>query len=176
MKPYLAIFAIALGACATGQGEVDVTATNSATFPGAPPIPAGAQLGAESVTTDGAVTLDVRSELASLSNLGTLTAAISENAISGADLSVVHHIKATIETADGKMPAQLASDVDVPPNSAEVDLALSITNAQLLDYLTEGKVVLHFYLTGSIPDRPITLTYTMVAHMAIAVKGSLLKL
>lgn len=175
MKPYIALFAITLGACATGQGEVDVTATNSATFPGAPPIPAGV-LGAESVTTDGAVTLDVQSELASLSNLGTLTAAISENAISGADLSVVHHIKATIETADGKMPAQLASDVDVPANSAEVDLALSITNAQLLDYLTEGKVVLHFYLTGSIPDRPIVLTYTMVAHMGIAVKGSLLKL
>ncbi len=174
MKPYIALFAVALASCTSGLGEVDVTATDSATFPGVA-IPANVELAAESVTTDAVVSLNVQSDLASLSSLGTLTADIAENAISGPELSVVHHIKATIETADGKMAAQVATDVDVPPNSTEVELALAMTDAQLLDYLAEGKVMLHFYITGSIPTRPITLTYTFVAHMGIAVKGSVLK-
>ncbi len=175
MKPYIALCAIALVACATGQGEVDVSTSNSATFPGVPLSAGGAQLRADPVTTEGSVTLDVQSDLASLSNLGALTAAISKNSISGPDLSVVQHIRATVETADGKMPAQLASDVDVPSSSSEVELALSMSDAQLLAYLQEGKVVVHFYVTGTIPDRPITLTHTMVAHIGIAVKGSVLK-
>jgi hypothetical protein len=176
MKRYIALFGIALAACTNGTGEVDVTASNSATFPGAP-LPAGAaQFNGESVTTDASVTLDVQGDLASLSNLGTLTAEISKNTISGPDLAVVQHIRATIETKDGKMPAQPASEVDVPANSTEVELPLSMSDSQVLDYLTEGKVVIHFYLTGTIPDRPITLTHTMVAHMGIAMKGSVLKL
>ncbi|HXN31834.1 MAG TPA: hypothetical protein VN894_08235 [Polyangiaceae bacterium] len=172
MKRYIALFAIALAACTNGQGEVDVTSTNSATFPGVPLSAGEGQLRAESVTTEAPLALDVQSDLASLSNLGALTGVISKNSISGADLSVVRHIRATIETADGKMPAQLASDVDVPADSTEVELALSMSDAQVLDYLTEGKVVIHFYVTGTIPDRPITLTHTLVAHMGIAVKGS----
>jgi hypothetical protein len=175
MKPYIALFAIALGACTNGQGEVDVTTSNSATFPGVPASVA-ANLHGQSVTTEASVPVDVQKDIASLSNLGALSAAISKNTIAGPDLSVVQHIKATIETADGKMPEQLASEVDVPNGATEVELGLSMSDAQMLDYLSEGKVVLHFYLTGTIPDRPITLTHTMVAHIDIAVKGSVLKL
>jgi hypothetical protein len=175
MKPYFVLFGIALAACTNGQGEVDVTATDSATFPGVP-LAAGSPLAPESMTTDAKVTLNVESDLASLSDLGTLSAEIAQNTISGPDLSVVHHIKATIETADGKMPARVATDVDVPSNASEVNLTLSMTDADMLSYLSEGKVIVHFYVTGSIPTRPITLTYTLVAHMGIAVKGSVLKL
>jgi hypothetical protein len=50
-----------------------------------------------------------------------------------------------------------------------------MTDARLLDYLSEGKVVVHFYLTGAIPDRGFTLTHTLVAHVNVAVSGSVVK-
>jgi hypothetical protein len=175
MKRYIPLLAIALAACTNGTGEVDVTTTNAATFPGAPAGALGQPLRAESVTTDASVTVDVQGDLASLSHLGTLSGDISKNTVSGADLAFIQHIKATIETKDGKMPVQTASDVAVPPNSTEVELALAISDSQVLDYLQEGKVVVHFYITGTIPDRPITLTHTMIAHIGVAVTGSVLK-
>jgi hypothetical protein len=176
MKPYIALFAIALVGCTNGQGEVDVTATNVATFPGAPVGTAAEALATESLTSDAIVTLDVRRDIASLRDMGTLSAVISKNAISGSDLSFIRHIKATMAAKDGKMPVELVSDIDLPPNSTDVELALLISDARVLDYLSEGKVDLHFYLTGGIPDRPLMLTHTMTAHMSIAVKGSVLKL
>jgi hypothetical protein len=175
MKTYIALFAVALAACTNGQAEVDVTATTAALFPG-PPADVRGQVPTEAMTTDGVVTLDFQKDLASLANMGTLTAVISKNAISGPDLSFVDHIKATIATEDGKIPEQLAFDVDVPRNTTELELALLISDSQVLDYMTEGKVAIHFYLTGTIPPRALTLTHTMIAHVSVAVKGSVLKL
>jgi hypothetical protein len=173
MKSYIALFAFALAACTNGQAEVDVTASSAASFPGAP---AAAQVPTGGLTTDGIVTLDFQKDLASLSGMGTLSAVISKNAISGPDLSFVDHIKATITSEDGKMPIELACDVDVPKNTTEVELSLLISDSKVLEYLTEGKVAVHFYITGSIPPRPITLTHTMIAHVSVDVKGSVLKL
>lgn len=176
MKPYATLFALALAGCANGQGEVDVTAANAATFPGAPAAARGPMGNAAAWTTDGYVTLDLKNDLASLSDIGTLSGAIAKNALSGPDLAFIEHIKATIATEDGKMPVELASDVEVPRNSTEVELALSMSDSRVLEYLTEGRVTIHFYVTGNIPERPLTLTHTMIAHMNVAVKGSVLKL
>jgi hypothetical protein len=114
MKPYIALFAIALAGCTNGQADADVTANNVAMFPGAPAPAAGQPLAAQPMTTDGSVTLDLQQDLASLSNVGTPSAVISKNTVSGPDLAVVRHIKATIAAEDGKLPARLVSDVDVP--------------------------------------------------------------
>ncbi len=176
MKPYIGLFAVALVACANGQGEVDVSSTNAATFPGAPSEVPGSALAGAVMTTEGSVTLDLRKDLASLSDLGTVSVAISQDSISGADLGFIQHIKATIESEDGKLPVQVASDVDVPAHSTEIELPLLISDSQALEFLTEGKVALHFYVTGNIPERAITLTHTIVAHVSIAVDGSIPKL
>src|SRR5258708_3779715 len=138
MKTYIASFAIALAlaGCTNGQADADVTANNVASFPGAPAAAAG-QLAAQSIRTDAAVTVDVQQDLASLSNVGTPSAVISKNTVSGPDLAVVRHIKATIAAEDGKMPAELVSDVDVPKGSTEVDLPLLISDSQVLAYLQE---------------------------------------
>jgi hypothetical protein len=47
-----------------------------------------------------------------------------------------------------------------------------MTNAEVLEYLREGKVVLHFTLTGNISERPLKVTHTLVAHINIATSGS----
>jgi hypothetical protein len=176
MKPYATLFAIALAGCASGQGQVDVTAANVATFPGAP---AGAREqvhGAGVSSTDGYVTVDVQKDLASLSTLGALTLTVDRNGLSGPDLAFIQHIKATIVAEDGKLPIELASDVDVPKNSTDIELPLELSDERVLAYLTEGKVTIHFYVTGHIPERPLALTHTMIAHMSVAVKGSVLKI
>jgi hypothetical protein len=175
MKLHIVLFATVLAACTNGQGEVDVTATNVATFP-APPASQKDAPGAGTVMVDAAITLDLQKDLASLSGVGTLTAALSKNAVSGSDLSVVRRIEATIASEDGTLPLRILSDVDVPPGSAEVEMPLVIDNSLLLDYLTEGKVAVHFYLTGDIPGRSLTLTHTIIAHVSIAVDKSVLKL
>jgi hypothetical protein len=171
MKRFIALFAVALGACALGQGQVDVSTSKSATFPGAP---AGKDLAGVSTTTDASLTLDFQDDLASLGNLGALSATMSQNSVSGTDLNVIRHIRATLATKDGTIPEQVASDVDVPEASTEVELPLLISDSQLLAFLSEGKVVLHVYLTGSIPEHPFTLTYMLMAQVSVAMKGSIL--
>ncbi len=169
-KTHLApLCALLLGACAVGQGEVNVTENRVATFPGAP---ASALVG-ESVTTDAEVTLNLKSNLESLTNLGAVTADISKNSISGTDLSAIRHIRATLATKDGKLPEQVASEIDVPEKSTEVDLPLLMSDAQVLAYLSEGPVILHVYLTGNIPRQSFTLEYALAAHLSVAVNGSI---
>jgi hypothetical protein len=128
------------------------------------------------MTTEGEVTLDVHDELASMAKLGSLSAAISKDTVSGADLSLVDHVTATIAAADGTLPARLLAQVDVPPSSTEVALAAAMVDSQVLDYLKEGRVVVHFRLTGRIPEHPITLIHSLVARVDIAVASSVTKL
>jgi hypothetical protein len=176
MKTYIALLAVALGACTAGQGQADVTMENSVTFAGAPagiadvPVPAG------SIPMDGAVTVDVHDEIESMSKLGTLTATVSKNALSGPSLAAIQHIRSTIATEDGKLPVELLTDVDVPAGTTELELPLLVSGAQILDYLQEGKVSIHFYVTGGILPQAITLTHTLIAHVDVAVQGSVLKL
>jgi hypothetical protein len=169
MKTYLALCAFALGACAVGQGEVNVTENRVATFPGAP---ASALVG-ESVTTDAEVTLNLKPNLESLMNVGAVTVDISKNSISGPDLAAIRHVRATLATKDGKIPEQVASDVDVPEKSTEFDLPLVMSDAQILAYLSEGPVILHVYLTGNIPKQSFTLEYALAAQLGVAVNGSI---
>jgi hypothetical protein len=174
MKTSIALLALAFLGCTNGQGEVDVTSTNVATFPGAPAaLPS--QAADLALTTEGDVTLDVQKDLESLKNLGSLSAAVSKNGVTGADLSFLQHVKLTIAAKDGQLPAQLLSDADVPQGSTEVELPMLIENSQLLDYLSEGKVTVHFAITGQLPQRPLTLTHTIVAHVDVAMSGSVLK-
>ncbi|HZU83280.1 MAG TPA: hypothetical protein VE987_10205 [Polyangiaceae bacterium] len=181
MKPPVALLgpcaaaAVALTGCTNGQAQVDVTATNVATFP-APPAAVAEQVPDQVMATDGVVTLDLKGDLDSLANVGNLTAAVSKNALSGQDLDVLQHVRVTIAAADGQLPVQLVSDVDVPAGATELELPLLVDGSRLLEYLTEGSVLVHFYLTGTIPQRPLTLTHVMVAHVDVAVAGSVLKL
>ncbi|HEY4012150.1 MAG TPA: hypothetical protein VGM06_02330 [Polyangiaceae bacterium] len=175
MKRCIPLLAVALFACTNGQGEVDVTVSNQATFPGAPP--GVAQLLAnQTVTTDSFVTVDVKSDLDQIGKLGSLTAVISENVVTGADLSFLKHVTATMETEDSSMPLAVLADLDVPANATELELSpMQVSDATVLAYLSEGKVDIHFAITGQIPDRPITLTHSLVAHLNVAVQGSVLK-
>jgi hypothetical protein len=176
MKRYIPMLALVLSAaCTNGQGEVDVTVSNEATFPGAPAAAAQALAG-QTVTTDSFVTVDIQQDLESLGKVGSVTAEVSKNTISGADLSFIQHVTATIEAQDGSMPVQTVADLDIPAGASEVSLSpMKISNEEVLAYLSEGKVNLHFFITGSIPDRPITLTHSLVAHLSVAVQGSVLK-
>jgi hypothetical protein len=177
MKTYIALFATAaLFACTNGQGEVDVTTTNVATFPAAPAAAAGPRPTTETLTAEAEIRLDVHEDLKSLANLGTLTGAISRNAISGSDLSFVQHIKTTIATQDGRMPAQVLSDADVPQDAPEIELPRLISDDLILEYLKEGKVAIRLSLTGSLPERSLSLKHTLVAHLNVAVQGSVTKL
>ncbi len=178
---FAALLPLAIAACTNGQGQADVTMENAVTFPGVPAsvdgvaVPVGS-LPTEALTTDGAITVDVQDELESMGKLGTLSATVSKNSLSGAELSLIDHIKTTIATADGKMPVEVLTDVDVPKNATEIDLPLSIPASEVLAYLEEGKVTIHFYVTGSLSAAPVTLTHTLVAHVDVAVQGSVLKL
>ena len=180
MKRFSSLSAIALtlamAACTNGQADVDVSLSNVATFPAAP-ADAVALAEGTTVVTDAFVTVDLQKDLESLSKVGAVTADISRNTISGGDLSFVDHVKATIETEDGSMPVQVLSDRDVPAGSSVIDLSpLLISDSVVLAYLSEGKVDIHFYITGNIPDRPVTLTYSLDAHLSVAVAGSVFKL
>ncbi|MBV9947792.1 MAG: hypothetical protein JOZ69_13135 [Myxococcales bacterium] len=163
-----------LAGCTHGQGEVDVSSTNVASFPVAPAALQAQANASGDVTTEASIVLDLKDELASLGDLGSLSAEVSKNSLSGAGLGFIHHIRATLETADGALPETLATEADVPPATAELDLPLAVSSAALLRYLTEGKAVLHFYVTGQMPDRPFTLTHTLIAHVNVAVHRSVL--
>jgi hypothetical protein len=164
---------MAVAGCANGVGAVDEDMSAVATFPAASPSAAGAPA-AEELTSEASVDFDGKSELASLSSLGPLSLSISQNKIAGADLPVVRHITATLATMDGKIPELLASDVDVPEGSAEVALPLLIDDKVLLEYLTEGQVVVHLVLTGPLSRNPMKLTYSLSARVNVAVKRSVL--
>jgi hypothetical protein len=176
MKTYIALIAVALGGCTNGQGEVDVTTTSVATFPAVSTASTAQSLGDEMSTTNAEIVLDVHKDLQSLSTLGALTGAISRDVVSGSDLSFVRHVKTTIATVDGRMPAQVLSDAEVPQDAAEIDLPRLITDALILEYLKEGKVAIRLSLTGSLPERSITLKHTLVAHMNVAVQGAVTNL
>ncbi|HEY4013243.1 MAG TPA: hypothetical protein VGM06_07885 [Polyangiaceae bacterium] len=156
-------------ACTSGQGEVDVIADRVATFPG---IPQAQALAGVVMTTDAVVSFDEHGDLASLGKVGTFHATIVKNSLSGSDLAFVTHVRATIAADDGAMPEVLLSDVDVPASATEVALPLALTDAQVVSYLSEGKVDIRLELTGTIPERPMTLTHSLVAHVSVDVAGS----
>ena len=174
MKKHIGLFAFALAGCTNGQAAVDVTSVDEATFPAASISgPLGQQLAGQALATDTSLPLDVHGELQSLSNLGPLTAVISKDTVSGPDLSFVQHIHATVAAQDGTMAEQVLCDVDVPPDTTSFDIPRLISDATILSYLIEGKVTLHLALTGTLPGRPIVLTHTLVAHVDVAMQGSL---
>jgi hypothetical protein len=170
MKKTIALFGLAMAACTNGQGNVDVTTSNQATFPVPTPLPAA--LGQSSLTTETDVTLDVHGDLASMAKVGTLGVVISQDSVSGADLALVDQVTATIATADGTMPAQPLGRAVVSPGSTEAELSSQLSDAQVLGYLQEGPVIVRLTLTGALPERAITLTYSLVAHVAIGVAVS----
>lgn len=168
--------ALAAAACTNGQGQADVTLQNTVVFGGAPDggvaLPANVMLPDVAVTTDGEISFDCQSELASMGKIGTLSATVSKNELAGDGLLQMQHIRAMILSADGSMPEQLLADVDIPENSTAIELPLSMSDAKVLDYLEEGKVTIHFYVTGLPTTQPIMLTHTLVAHIDMAVQGS----
>ena len=170
MKKTIALFALAMAACTNGQGNVDVTTSNQAAFRA--PIALPSALGQVSLTTETDVNLDVHGELASMAKVGTLGVVISQDSVSGADLAQVDQITATIATADGTKPAQPLGRAIVQPGSTEVRLSSLLSDAQVLGYLQEGPVVVHLTLTGALPERPLTLNYSLDAHVAIGVSVS----
>ena len=163
----------ACAACTNGQGEVDVIADRVATFPG---IPQAQALAGVVMTTDAVVSFDEHDDLASLGKVGVVHTTIVENSLSGSDLAFVTHVHATIADDDGAMPEVLLSDVDVPVNASEVALPLALSDDQVVSYMGEGKVDIRLELTGTIPDRPMTLTHSIVAHVSVDVAGSVTKL
>jgi len=173
-RTVIALFAIALAACTNGQGQADVTLQNTVVFGGAGDagIPSGVALPNVAVTTDGEISIDVESELASMGKLGTLSATVSKNELAGDGLLQMQHIKAMITSADGSLPELLLTDLDVPENTTSIELPLSMSDATVLEYLEEGKVTIHFYVTGLPTTQPIMLTHTLVAHIDMAVQGS----
>jgi hypothetical protein len=175
-RTVIALFAIALAACTNGQGQADVTLQNTVVFgsvgEAGVAVPSNVVLPNVAVTTDGEISIDCESELASMGKIGTLSATVSKNELSGDGLLQMQHIKAMIVSADGSLPEQLLTDLDVPENTTSIELPLSMSDAKVLDYLEEGKVTIHFYVTGLPTTQPIMLTHTLVAHIDMAVQGS----
>jgi hypothetical protein len=179
-RTVIALFAIALAACTNGQGQADVTLQNTVVFGGADDagvaLPSNVMIPNVDVTTDGEISIDCESELASMGKLGSLSATVSKNELSGDGLLQMQHIRATIASADGALPEQQLTDLDVPENTTSIELPLSMSDAKVLDYLEEGKVTIHFYVTGLPTTQPIMLTHTLVAHVDMAVQGSVTNL
>jgi hypothetical protein len=185
MKRYFSLLAIPLLGCTVGQGQVDLSETGTVTFRGLSALvgdsvatdPQGMRdanaLSDSPVTTDSTVSLNVKADLASIGDIGKLTAEISNSSLSGPSLATISHIKATLETEDGTMPEQVVTDIDVPAQSTEVSFPFMISDSQVLAYFAEGSVVLHFYLTGVLPKEPFTLSYDLVAHVSIDVNASI---
>lgn len=167
MKKTIALLGLAMAACTNGQGNVDVTTSNRATFPA--PVALPGALGQVSLTTETDVNLDVHRDLASMAKVGTLGVIISQDSVSGADLAQVDQVTATIATADGTMPARPLGRAIVELGSTEVGLSSLPSDPEVLRYLQEGPVVVHLTLTGALPERPITLNYALDAHVAIGV-------
>jgi hypothetical protein len=170
MKKTIALFGLAMAACTNGQGNVDVTTSDQATFPA--PVALPAAMGQVSLTTETDVNLDVHDELASVAKVGTLSVAISQDSVSGPDLALVDQVIATIAAADGTMPVQPLGRAIVQPGSTEVGLSSLLSDAQVLGYLQEGPVVVHLTLTGALPEQAIRLNYALHAHVAIGVAVS----
>ncbi|MBV9946845.1 MAG: hypothetical protein JOZ69_08365 [Myxococcales bacterium] len=165
------VLTAALAGCTSGQAQVDVTTTNVASFP-APPAEVQALAGGQVMTSDAAISIDVKQELDDLGKLGALTGEVSKNEVAGPDLDLLQHIVVTIASHDGQMPEEVLSESDVPRNHTAMQLPLLLTTGKIIEYLSEGKVDMHFYLTGQIPTRTLTLTHTLVAHVDVAMKGA----
>jgi hypothetical protein len=107
---------------------------------------------------------------------GDLTLAIASDSLSGVDLSVVDRVLVTIAAADGTMPAAPLVDVFITPGNSTANLPHVLSDSELLGYLAEGPVLLHFSVSGSLPERPILLTHSLVAQVEIAVSAPVSKL
>lgn len=176
MKRFVALLAIVVGACTQGDAEFDVTQTHVASFPGVPASVLARSTPGQVLTASAPITLDARSELDQFGNLGSMTLSISENQLSGTDLGLLQHVSATIATADGKMPSQPLSDVDVPAGSTLVNLPLLLSDADVLQYLMEGPITITLTVSGTLSAQPLTLTHTIVGHVDVAVDKSPLSL
>ncbi len=174
MKLIAALATIPLVGCLQGQESFDVTSTDAVTFPGLPA--AAAQAIPSGQSTDSHLLVDVHENIAALRQQGVLSAAFSQNSLTGDGLAQVGHVRATIASADGAMPVALLSDTDVPAASNEVQLPLSIPGDQLLQYLGEGKVDIHFFLVGNISADSVKLTHTLTLHMTVAVNEPITRL
>lgn len=176
MKTYIAAAAaLAMAACTNGQAEVNVLETNVASF--AAPSPeqvalaqAVSQAGL-TMSTDGHVTFDIHNDLKSLGDLGSISADVQENTLSGAELGALQHIHLEIAPADGSLPSIVVSDVDIASGSTTVPLPLLVSSDTLLKYLGEGKIDLHFWVTGTLPSTSFQLTHTIAARLAVATSG-----
>ena len=175
MKIIPAVIAVALVGCVAGREQVEVTRTQVVTFPGVVPD-AHEPSATDARATDALVKLDMHQDLAALRALGSLVGTFSTNSLSGPGLADVTHVRVTIATTDGALPVRLLSEADVPGGSRQVELPLSMTGDQVLDYLAEGEVEVHFYITGGIPPSPIALTHTLDGRVNVAVEGSVLGL
>lgn len=175
MKKYIGLFAVGLFACTNGQGQVDVSSVDVATFP-APAAVSGVQPQADvALTSDADLDLDFHGDMQSLSNLGPLSGTVSKDTVSGSDLGFIRHIQATIGATDGTMASSLLCDVDVPRGVTSFDIPRLISDGLLFEYLSEGKVTVHLAVTGDLPHRQLTVTHTFVAHMNVAMQGSIAK-
>ena len=171
MKIAIALFATATVACISGNASMDLRSVEDATF--APPP--GAATAARS-STESDVTLDLHADLESFAAVGKLDVRITTDALAGADLAFVDTVTETIASSDGAMPAQLLAQAVVAAGSTETDLVPALTDDQILAYLREGPATVHVEVTGALPARPLTLTYTLGAHVEIAVDSSIAKL
>jgi hypothetical protein len=168
--------ALGMMACTNGQAELEVSTVQQAVFAAPSAQIATLAKPGTSLTSETELKVDVHDELASMAKAGPLTITFDSDRLSGADLSVVDHVSVVIGAADGTMPTRTLGTFAVPPGSIAVELSPVMPDAQLLEYLREGPVAFHFTLTGSLPDRSISLGYSLAAHVAIAVAGSVDKL
>jgi hypothetical protein len=164
----------ALVACTEGQGQIDVTETHEASFPGlAADSPLRAMMGSTS-SAETTIHVDARSYLSSIGDVGTMNLSVTKNEITGTDLSFLQHLTVTIAATDGTIPERMLSDVDVPPDAHTLDLPLLIPAADLLNYLKEGPISLQLIGTGTLPPQEITVTHSLEAHVTVEVHHNLI--
>jgi hypothetical protein len=164
----------ALAACTQGQGEVDISETHVATFPAVTVTCPVQSLMTHTRSVDTTIYLDLQKELSTLGDLGSPSLEVTKNEITGSALANLQHFAVTIASRDGTIAEKPLSDVDVPPDSAAIELPMLISAGELLDYLKEGSVALHLYATGTLPTQAITLTHTFEGHVDVSVHKSLL--
>jgi len=157
-------------ACTNGHGEIDVTSAASLSFPAATASP-----GAAARSSEADLSWDFHEDLGSAEQAGALTLGISSDSLGGADLAGVSHVLVTIETADGILPARPLVDVDIVGGTT-AELPHVLSDSDLLGYFVEGPVVVRFTISGNLPERPIALTHSLVAHVDVAVSTSVEKL
>ncbi len=169
MKIAIGILSVALGACVAGQADANLTSTHEASFP----APSGAST---SLTTSADVDVDVHDTIESIGRVGAVQIAISRDSLAGADLAFVERISATVAASDGTLPARALADFAVPAGSTRVEIQTLTSDADLAAYLREGKVVVHFVLSGALPRRPLVLTHEIGARVEVSVSTSVDKL